>query len=850
MKYVTNLDLNKNELQNVRMQNLATAPGNPVSGQMYFNTTDKTLYTYNGTAWVNALYVYSGLTFTSALKTKLEGIAAGATKVADSAINGNILVNGAESTVYAHPGSGTNPHGTTKSDVGLGSVENKSSATILNELTSAKIAEKLGFTPRNIKVGADADKGTASGSKIVYIATDTKKIWLDNASGEWLQVGGQDTIAWGNVTGKPTTFTPPVASASVLGGIKVGANLSIASDGTLNANDNPTNYLIKQQRFVATAGQKAFTLTNGTYRVGLGMLSVFINGVKQSFSIVTETSPTVFTLKSGLSAGDVVLAEYVQLIDAEPYPIHANEHMSGGADPIPVATQAVAGLESAADKVKLDGIAAGANKYTHPGYTAKSSGLYKIAVDATGHVSSVTAVAKTDITGLGIPSADTNTHYASKSVVGAKDATADTTVAISNGSVYLVHVENGSVTSQHKISGAGAATVTTDASGNIIVTAANTTYGVVTTTVNGLMSAADKVKLNGVEAGAQVNKITGVKGNAESTYRIGNVNITPANIGLGNVNNTSDANKPVSTAQQAALDLKMNAALKGAAGGVAELGSDGKVHAAQLPSFVDDVIEGYFYNSKFYKETAHTTEIAGESGKIYTDLATNKTYRWSGSTFVVISDTVTLGETSSSAYRGDRGKVAYDHSQSAHARTDATKVADSATNGNILINNVETNVYTHPGSGTNPHGTTKSDVGLGNVPNVATNSQTPSYTEATALAKLVSGETLAVAFGKISKAVTDLIAHVANTTKHITSTERTSWNARTKKYSASIGDGSATEFTVTHSLGTQDVTVLVREAASPFSVVMCDVQITTTSAVKLLFATAPTTGQYRVVVTG
>lgn len=65
-------------------------------------------------------------------------------------------------------------------------------------------------------------------------------------------------------------------------------------------------------------------------------------------------------------------------------------------------------------------------------------------------------------------------------------------------------------------------------------------------------------KLNGIEAGAQVNKVTGVKGSAESSYRVGNVNITKANIGLGNVDNTSDANKPISTATQTALDGKVD----------------------------------------------------------------------------------------------------------------------------------------------------------------------------------------------------------------------------------------------------------------------------------------------------
>lgn len=147
---------------------------------------------------------------------------------------------------------------------------------------------------------------------------------------------------------------------------------------------------------------------------------------------------------------------------------------------------------------------------------------------------------------------------------------------------------------------------------------------------------------------------------------------------------------------------------KGAASGVAELDSTGKVPSSQLPSFVDDVLE---YSSKSSFPTT------GETGKIYVDTTTNLTYRWGGTEYVEISASLALGETSSTAYRGDRGKTAYDHSQSTHARTDATKTESSSTNGNIKINGTETTVYTHPGSGTNPHGTTKSDVGLGNVGN-------------------------------------------------------------------------------------------------------------------------------------
>lgn len=68
----------------------------------------------------------------------------------------------------------------------------------------------------------------------------------------------------------------------------------------------------------------------------------------------------------------------------------------------------------------------------------------------------------------------------------------------------------------------------------------------------------------------------------------------------------------------------------------------------------------------------------------------------------------------------------------------------------------------HASSKSNPHGVTKSQVGLGNVPNVATNDQTPTYTQASTLATLVSGEKLSVSMGKIMKAITDLIGHLAN----------------------------------------------------------------------------------------
>jgi len=133
-------------------------------------------------------------------------------------------------------------------------------------------------------------------------------------------------------------------------------------------------------------------------------------------------------------------------------------------------------------------------------------------------------------------------------------------------------------------------------------------------------------------------------------------------VGLGNVDDTTDADKPISSATQAALDLKADLV-------------DGVVPAAQLPSYVDDVLE--FDNLAAFPG-------AGEAGKIYVAKDTNLTYRWSGSTYGKLDPSLALGETSSTAYRGDRGKTAYDHSQTTgnpHGTTPADIGAATATQG-------------------------------------------------------------------------------------------------------------------------------------------------------------------------
>lgn len=149
----------------------------------------------------------------------------------------------------------------------------------------------------------------------------------------------------------------------------------------------------------------------------------------------------------------------------------------------------------------------------------------------------------------------------------------------------------------------------------------------------------------------------------------------------------------------------------------------GTIAAANLPSFVDDVLEGYygsdgvFYQHHDTSTGKYSDAYTGETGKIYVNLNDNKTYRWSGSAYVVISETIALGETSSTAYRGDRGAAAYNHAAakgSAFANglykittnaqghvTAATAVQKSDITG--LGIPAQDTVYTHPTSSGNKH---------------------------------------------------------------------------------------------------------------------------------------------------
>jgi len=202
---------------------------------------------------------------------------------------------------------------------------------------------------------------------------------------------------------------------------------------------------------------------------------------------------------------------------------------------------------------------------------------------------------------------------------------------------------------------------------------------------------------------------------------------------------TANANVSSNTAYQGIGHIPLS--LKGANNGVAELDNSGLVPAAQLPAYVDDVLE--FANLAAFPGT-------GETGKIYIALDTNLTYRWSGSIYVEISASLALGETSSTAYRGDRGKIAYDHSQSTHY---SQWHADASAGSGASIGNGDTLSFVNGTSiSIEVDDTSGNDVTITNTaPNVTTNLST-TYTATTATIVSSDGSNAVIAGAGITTA--------------------------------------------------------------------------------------------------
>ena len=278
--------------------------------------------------------------------------------------------------------------------------------------------------------------------------------------------------------------------------------------------------------------------------------------------------------------------------------------------------------------------------------------------------------------------------------------------------------------------------------------------------------------------------------------------IVKGDVGLGNVDNTADTAKPVSTAQQTALDLKSN------------LDSPTFTGTPTLPT-----------------GTIATTQTAGNNT---TAVATTAFVSTAVANLVDVAPEAlnTLNELA--AALGD----------------DANFATTTATNLGLKA---PLDSPTFTGTPTLPTGTIATTQAASNN---STAVATTAYVDA---ADLLKANLASPTFTGTPTLPTGTIAVTQDASNNSTAVATTAYvdaavisaaGSGLEKVSASVGDGVATTYTVTHSLGTRDVLVQVTRVASPYDVVIADVAAATESTVTVTFATAPTSNQYRVVVIG
>ena len=545
-----------------------------------------------------------------------------------------------------------------------------------------------------------------------------------------------------------------------------------------------------------------------------------------------------------------------------------------------VATTALAGVMSADDKTKLDGVATGANNYSHPtgdgnlhvpATSTTNSGKVLTAGGTAGSLSWVTpnAGTVTSVSGSGAISVATGTTTPVISIAAASGTVPGT--MSSADFTKLAGIEAGAQANVATDLSLGTKTSTTiplnsSTGADVTLPAADGTYA-------GLMTAAQYTKLSGIATGATANvgTVTSVGGTGTvSGLTLSGTVTTSGNLTLGGTLAVTASN----FASQAANTVL--AAPNGSAGAptfrtlvAADVPSldaskitSGTISADRLPSFVDDVIEVAAYAN---------LPGTGETGKIYVCLDNNKTYRWGGSAYTQI----TSGAVDSVA--GRTGAVTLTTADIGGLGTIATQASGSVSITGGSITGITDLAVADGGTGASDAAGARTNLGLAIGTNVQAFDQQLADIAALAVTDgnfIVANGTTFVAesgatartslgLGTIATQASSAVSITGGTITGITDLAvadggtgaSTAAGAKTNlgfttKYVTDIGNGSDTSITVTHNMGTRDVSVELYRNSAPYDKVYTDVQHTSTAAVTLVFAVAPTSAQFRCVVTG
>ena len=443
------------------------------------------------------------------------------------------------------------------------------------------------------------------GSTADVLSTGTK--WFVNTSYVWVDSGSSDDLSSLKIANFLSEFNTATAKSTAAENINV-------------YQKDAVNTLLNLKQNTSEKGQvNGYASLDGTGKVPASQLPSFVDDVLEyadvaSFPATGVTGTIYVALDTNLTyrwSGSV----YVKLNDVD-----LTNYFNKTSETTDNITEGTKKFTTQADIDKLAGIEAGAT-------ANQTDAEIKTAYENNANTNAFTDAEQTKLAGI------------------EANATADQTAAEIK-TAYETNLDTNAFTDSEKAKLAG---IATGAEVNVQANLSQTDnlqddYVIGKSTAN-IADSTDKRYITDAQQTVLVNT-SGINTGDETTLSIqtkrplktiknqslegsGNIDVTKSDLGLGDVDNTSDADKPISTAQQTALNAKEDVANKGVANGYASLDGAAKVPASQLPSYVDDVVE--YANFSSFPAT-------GETGKVYVALDTNLTYRWSGSAYVKLND--------------------------------------------------------------------------------------------------------------------------------------------------------------------------------------------------------------------
>lgn len=654
MKFLNNIDLQKNEIQNFRVQNLAAAPENPVVGQHYFNTVDATEYVWNGTKWIDALS-QGDYTFENGIKEEGRHVsltAATADAIGGVTIGDNIDVADGKISVK----SGNKDQAgllalATDEEAAAGTEDTKAvtakqvAAAIDADLTAvnAAIAKNVEDIAANLAAIQANDADIAKNAEDIAknaediaknaedIATNAQGVADNKANLEAhtgnaeIHVTADDKLTW---SGKQDALTENQLKAVNSG---ITAEKVAAYDGIqaqVDSKVSQADYDAKMQLLDAEDAKAQAHREDTVVHVTAADKALWT--AKQD----ALTGEQMNAVNSGITADKVAAYDaYAQTI----------------ADNKKAAEEAIAAVDGKADKNAQDIVTANEAIAKNAGdiVTANENiGKNAEAIAANGEAIAANTKAIADNKAAAEQALADHEAQAALDLAAAKKEALDAVVAHEEATTEALATK---VDKNADITAGTHTKITYDAKGLV-------TGGADLEEAD--IPALHLTKITDVTVdAAEVNMLDGIKANIQEQLdaKLAAADVPAAISDLVDDTDTKPVARATADKDGNAIDTTyVKKELLGAANGVATLGADGLVPAAQLPSYVDDVVEliaigekpaecaegdKCFADGKLFTATAANTWDEGvnpESDKIYVNLANNMSYRWGGTTMVQI----------------------------------------------------------------------------------------------------------------------------------------------------------------------------------------------------------------------